>query len=182
MSIPYQVSYTVFFATLLALLFLWNKFNVFVKRKIVIDNALSNIEIQLKLRSSLVDNLVEVVKGYAKHEKETLVDTARARNLLNTTDSPVKTASEAKNIIDSGLKSVFAVVENYPELKADKSYNRLMTELKEIEDRIAYYREKYNTEVGKYNTDVLTFPGLIAANLFSFKKAEFFDKDIKDEQ
>ncbi len=176
MDIPFQISYTVFFLTLFFLLFLWRRFNKFVKLKINIENALSNIEVQLKLRSSLVDNLVEVVKGYAEHEKSTLVDTAKARNVLEGSAS-VSKALKAQGIIDTGLNSIFAVVENYPDLKANEGYNRLMSELKRIESKIALYRETYNTQVGMYNRDSKTFPGLIAANLFGFEPAEFFDKD-----
>jgi LemA protein len=176
MVIPFQIIYGVFFGTLLLILFLWSRFNKFVKMKVDIGAALSNIEIQLKLRSSLVDNLVEVVKGYAEHEKSTLVDTAKARNVLEGTIS-VATAQEAQGIIDAGMHSLFAIAENYPELKADKHYSKLMNELKSIESKIATYREMYNMQVGKYNRGTQTFPGLIAAGLFGFKSAEFFDKD-----
>ena len=151
-------------------------YNRLVNLRNRVKNSLAQIDVQLKRRNDLIPNLVETVKGYASHEKGVLeeVTTARA-NVMNA--STVKETSEADNQLTGALKSLFAVAENYPDLKANSNFQQLQTELSDTEDKIAYSRQFYNDTVLMYNNACQQFPSSILARLVGFKESEFFETD-----
>lgn len=139
-----------------------------------VKNSYSQIEVQLKRRNDLIPNLVETVKGYAGHEKEVFENVTQARsNVMNATN--IEEASTANNQLTGALKTLFAVAENYPELKANSNFQQLQSELTETEDKISYSRQFYNDVVLKYNNACQQFPSNIFAKMFGFKEAEFFE-------
>ena len=151
-------------------------YNILITLRNRCANAESQIDVQLKLRYELVPKLVRVVKGYTVHERETLerVTEARAR-ALSTNSMTEKAVSERE--LEGALKTLFAVVEGYPDLKASEQYLRLHDELTEIEDHIRFARQFYNDIVMRYNTKREIFPNIIVANIFRFVEAEYFDLD-----
>jgi LemA protein len=151
-------------------------YNGLVRLRNRIDNAWSQIDVQLKRRYDLIPNLVETVKGYAAHERETLEKVIQARNMAIQADGPHDKA-EAENMLSGALKSLFAVSEAYPDLKANQNFLNLQEELTATEDRIAYARQFYNDQVYKYNTKIQTFPSLLIAGPFGFAAREFFEAD-----
>ncbi len=164
------------FFILLALLFIWFVvlYNQFIRLKNQTDEAWSGIDVQLKRRYDLIPNLVETVKGYAKHEKETFDKVTQARSqAINA--STVKEQANAENMLAGTLKSLFALAEAYPELKANQNFLNLQSQLSEIEDQIQMSRRFYNGNVRDYNILCETFPSVFIANLFSFTKKEFFE-------
>ena len=149
-------------------------FNRFVVLGNRIDNSLSQIDVQLKKRADLVPNLIETVKGYAKHEKGIMADVTNARKaLLSATTIPAKV--KAGNQLQTALKSIFAIAENYPQLKANENFLQLQQELAAIEDKIAYARQYYNDSILSYNNSVATFPGVFFAGIYSKGKKEFLE-------
>lgn len=139
-----------------------------------VKNAWSQINVQLNRRADLVPNLVETVKGYAKHEKTVFQDVTEARSgLINA--RTVEENAEANNMLTDALKSLFAVAENYPELKANENFLELQHQLEETENKIAYSRQFYNDTVLMYNNKIQMFPSNIVANQFNFTEAEFFE-------
>jgi LemA protein len=138
------------------------------------DNAWAQVDVQLKRRYDLIPNLVETVKGYAKHERETFqnVTDARAKAINAQT---VKEQGEAENMLSGALKSLFAVAENYPDLKANQNFLMLQEELAGTEGKIAYARQFYNDTVMKFNTKQQVFPANIIANMFNFKQKEYLE-------
>ncbi len=155
-------------------LFFWLGFNGLVKRRNQVDNAWSQIDVQLKRRHDLIPNLVETVKGYAAHERGTFEAVTNARaNAINAQGAPAQ--AEAENVLTGALKSLFAVAEAYPDLKANQNFLNLQEELTSTEDRIAYARQFYNDSVLSYNTKIQQFPTVILAGMFHFEKREFFD-------
>src|SRR5437762_7497796 len=160
----------------LFLLFFWLGYNGLVRRRNRVDNAWSQIDVQLKRRHDLIPNLVETVKGYAAHERGTFEAVTNARaNAINAT-GPAQQA-QAENVLSGALKSLFAVAEAYPDLKANQNFLSLQEELTSTEDRIAYARQFYNDSVQKYNTKIQTFPTMIVAGMFNFSKREFFEAE-----
>ncbi|MEI6123435.1 MAG: LemA family protein [Bacteroidota bacterium] len=149
-------------------------FNVFIRYKNKVKNAESDIDIQLKRRFDLLPNLVEIVKGYAKHERE-LFENIATRRTQFANASNIEGKAIAGNLITGLLKDLFVVVENYPDLLADKSFIGLQESLIEIEDSIQMSRRYYNAVVRDFNTSVESFPGLIVAKLFGFKTQLFFE-------
>ncbi len=139
-----------------------------------VDNAWSQIDVQLRRRYDLIPNLVETVKGYAAHEKETLEKVVQARNVAMSAEG-VKAQGEAENMLTGTLKSIFALAENYPDLKANQSFLQLQEELSGTESKIAYARQFYNDSVMTYNTDTQKFPSNILAGMFGFKEREYFE-------
>jgi len=137
-------------------------------------NAFSQIDVQLKRRYDLIPNLVETAKGYMKHERETLEAVIKARQQAIDA-SGVADQARAENFLTSTLRSLFAVVENYPDLKANQNFLQLQGELTDTEDRIQAARRFYNANVRDMNTRIEVFPSNIIANLFSFRKEEFFE-------
>jgi len=138
-----------------------------------VKEAWSQIDVQLKRRSSLIPNLVETVKGYAKHEKELLENVTKARAALMGARDPQEKAA-ANESLTGTLKSLFAVAEGYPDLKASDNFKALQDELSDTETKVAAARQFYNTNVLDYNNSLQTFPTMLIANMFGFKAEEFF--------
>ena len=138
-----------------------------------IENAWSQIDVQLKRRADLIPNLVETVKGYAAHEKEDFLKVTEARSALMNAKG-VKEQGEANNMLTGALKTLFAVAENYPELKANQNFMMLQEELSGTESKIAYARQFYNDTVLKYDNLREKFPSNIIASTFGFKEREYF--------
>lgn len=151
-------------------------YNALVRLRVQLSNAWSQIEVELKRRYNLIPNLVEIVKGYASHERETLERVVQARNAAVGT-SGVKAQSGAENILTGALKSLFALAEAYPDLKANQNFLSLQTELATAEDKISVSRQAYNNAVSRLNTAVQSFPSNIVAGIFRFTDAEFFELD-----
>ena len=149
-------------------------YNNLVSLKNRVKNSYAQIDVQLKRRNDLIPNLVETVKGYASHEKGVLEEVTKARsNVMNA--STVEETSEANNQLTGALKTLFAVAENYPDLKANSNFQQLQSELSETEDKIAYSRQFYNDVVLKYNNACQQFPSNLFAKMFHFEEAEFFE-------
>src|SRR3990167_9365374 len=148
-------------------------YNQLITLKNQIKEALSGIDVQLKRRIDLIPNLVETVKGYAKHEKSVFENVTKARSQLMKAGS-MSGKAEANNMLTDALKSLFAVAEAYPDLKASDNFRDLQRQLEDTEDKIAYSRQFYNSNVLEYNTRVKTFPSNLLANMFAFKEEEFF--------
>jgi LemA protein len=163
------------------LLFLWFIYNSLVTAKMRISEAWAQIDVQLKRRTDLIPNLVETVKGYAKHEKELLENVTKARSDLMRAGTSQEKA-ESNNVLSDTLKSLFAVAENYPNLKANENFLKLQDELTDTEDKIAYSRQFLNSNVLDYNTKIKTFPSNAVANMFQFKEAEFFEAEEADKK
>ncbi len=138
------------------------------------ENAWSQVDVQLRRRYDLIPNLVETVKGYAKHERETFQKVTEARNMAINAQS-VKEQEQAENMLTGTLKSLFAVAENYPDLKANQNFLMLQEELAGTEGKIAYARQFYNDCVMKYNTKQQVFPTNIVANMFNFQERDYFE-------
>ncbi len=157
----------------LVLAFLWFTYNALVTARLRIKEALSHIDVQLKRRADLIPNLVETVKGYTKHEKELLENVTKARtSLMNASSTQEK--AQANNMLSDTLKSLFAVSENYPDLKANQNFLSLQGELSDTENKIAASRQFMNSTVLDYNTRIQTFPSNIIASMFKFTPEEFF--------
>jgi LemA protein len=149
-------------------------YNSLIKQRNKVENAWAQIEVQLKRRYDLIPNLLETVKGYAKHEKTLFENITKARAAVTSANN-VKETAEASNYLSSTLKSLFAVAENYPDLKANQNFLQLQKDLLETEDKIAYARQFYNDTVMKYNISIQTIPTNIIASLTSFQKKELFE-------
>ncbi len=160
----------------LVLLFLLFTYNGLVTARMRVREAWSQIEVQLKRRSSLVPNLVETVKGYAKHEKAVFENVTKARAAMLGAKDP-KAAAGANNMLAGALKTLFAVAEAYPKLQASENFKELQEELSDTETKIAASRQFYNANVLDYNTKIKVFPSVIFANLFSFKEELFFEAE-----
>ena len=160
------------------LLFLWATYNGFIIQRNKVKTDFADIDVQLRRRASLIDNLVAIVREYAKHEKSTFSDVAKARAALENPHGP-KESAQADNMLTSALKSLFAVSEDYPDLLASKNYQELRADIKETEDQVATYREEYNQTVLEYNTMVQTFPNLLIAQLFGFEQEELFETNAE---
>ena len=132
----------------------------------------SQIDVQLKRRTDLIPNLVETVKGYAKHEKETLANVIQLRNNVNAADS-LQDKVEADSALSGALRQVFALAENYPDLKANQEFSQLMEELSNTENKVSYARQAYNSQVQAYDTAIQTFPRNIIAGIHGFKEMNF---------
>jgi len=174
-----MVAVIVVVVVVLILLFFWLGFNGLVKRRNQVDNAWSQIDVQLKRRHDLIPNLVETVKGYAAHERGTFEAVTNARANAMNAQTPADQA-QAENVLSGALKSLFAVAEAYPDLKANQNFLNLQEELTSSEDRIAYARQFYNDSVLSYNTKIQQFPTVILASMFNFDKREFFDAAPED--
>jgi LemA protein len=162
-------------AVLVGLYFL-AQYNGLVRLRNRIESAWSQIDVQLQRRYDLIPNLVETVKGYAKHEKETFERVIQARNQAMSAQG-VANQAQAENVITGALKSLFALSEAYPDLKANTNFLNLQEELSGTEGKIAYARQFYNDSVQSYNTKTQTFPSSVVANSFGFKTREYFEAD-----
>jgi LemA protein len=151
-------------------------YNGLVSLRNRIENAWAQIDVQLKRRYDLIPNLVETVKGYAAHERETLEAVVQARNMAMAATGPHEQA-QAENVISGALKSIFALSEAYPDLKANQSFLNLQEELTGTEGRIAYARQFYNDTVLRYNTKIQTFPAVVIAGMMRFTAREYFEAE-----
>jgi LemA protein len=149
-------------------------YNRLVRYRNRVDNAWAQIEVQLKRRWDLIPNLVETVKGYAAHERETFQNVTEARTRAQQAQTPAETA-QAEGILGQALGRLFAVAEAYPELQADENFRQLQTELAETENRIAVSRQVYNDSVLTYNNAIQTFPAVVLAGPFGFTAREFYE-------
>lgn len=158
---------------ILVLVVMYNRFVVLRNR---IDNAWAQIDVQLKRRYDLIPNLVETVKGYAKHERKVFTEVTKARTaLMEAKTIPEK--AKANNMLNDTLKSLFAVAENYPKLEASENFRMLQEELSGTESKIAYARQAYNDSVLSYNNGTQQFPGSVIAGMFNFRQREFFKSE-----
>lgn len=157
-------------------IFLWVTYNGLVKLNVRVQEAWSDITVQLKRRADLIPNLIETVKGYAAHEKQVFQDVTEARaNVLNATTQGPEATAKAENQFESALKSLFAVSEAYPDLKASENFQQLQAELVDTEDKIQASRRFYNGGVRDLNTKIQQFPSNLIAGMFGFKNKEFFE-------
>lgn len=156
-------------------------YNSLIVLKNRVKDQWSQIDVQLKRRFDLIPNLVETVKGYAKHEKETFDGVVNARNSFNSATTP-EGEIKADNELTKAVSKLFALAESYPDLKANNNFQELQTELSETESKISYARQFYNDTVLKYNNKIQTVPSNIVANMFKFKPETFFEaKDTEKE-
>src|SRR4051794_40658163 len=156
-------------------------YNSLVQLRVRADNAWSDIDVQLKRRHDLIPNLVETVKGYAAHEKGTFENIAKFRSQAMQATTPGDKA-EAENQLSGALKSLFAVAENYPELKASEQFTQLQGSLSQTEDAIQNSRRYYNAVIRDLNTKIQSFPTNILAGMFGFQQKQFFEVEAADRE
>jgi LemA protein len=168
---------------LIVIVLLWiaGSYNSLVRLRNQLENAWAQIDVQLKRRHDLIPNLVETVKGYAKHERETFERVTQARNMAINAKS-VGERAEAENVLTGALKSLFAVAEAYPELKANQNFMQLQEELASTENKVAFSRQFYNDSVMTYNTRIEVFPINLIATMFNFGRREFFEVKAEAER
>jgi LemA protein len=168
-------------AVLVVILVIWilATYNGLARGRVRVKESWSGIDVQLKRRSSLIPNLVETVKGYAAHEKETLERVTNARAALDTArqGGHPAAAAQADNMLTGALRSLFAVSEAYPDLKANQNFIELQRELTDTEDKIAYARQFYNSNVGNFNERTVVFPSVFIARMFGFTAEEFYEAE-----
>ena len=162
-------------------LFLVGMYNSLVQMRVRADSAWSDIDVQLKRRHDLIPNLVETVKGYAAHEKGTFENIAKFRSMAMQATSPADKAV-AENQLTGALKSLFAVAENYPELKASEEFSQLQGSLSQTEDVIQNARRYYNAVVRDLNTKIQSFPTNLIAGMFGFQTRQFFEVEAADRE
>ena len=164
-------------------IFLWTTYNRLILLRNRVKEAWSDIDVLLKRRYDLIPNLVEVVKGYAAHEKSTFEAVIKARNMAMATNAKtVEEQAKSENFLSGTLKSLFALTENYPELKANTNFLELQRELVDTEDKIQSSRRFYKTNVLALNTKIEMFPSNIIAGFFKFEKGQFFNLENKEER
>ena len=168
-----NISLIILILFIASIAFIISLYNSLATLKVKIQEAWSHIDVQLKRRADLIPNLVETVQGYATHEKEVFENVTKARASLMNASTPAQ-AEEANNMLTGALKSLFAIAEAYPELKAQEGFVNLQKELSDTEDKVAYARQFYNTIVRQFNETVVSFPSNIFANLLGFKQEQFF--------
>ena len=156
-------------------------YNKFIRLRTQAGEAWSDIDVQLKRRYDLIPNLINTVKGYAEHEAKTFEKVTELRNIAMNAGTPAESA-EAENMLSGALKSLFAVSENYPDLKANENFIELQKELTDTENKIQASRRFYNTTVRDLNISIEAFPSNIVANMFKFTKRDFFDLDEAPEE
>ncbi len=158
----------------LIFLFFVSTYNSLVQLRNKVKDQFSQIDVQLKKRADLIPNLVETVKGYAKHEKGTLEDVIKARNTYLSAGSPDEKMKSSGELTQA-INKLFALAESYPDLKANENFLDLQKQLKEVEDKISYARQFYNDTVLMYNNKIEMFPSNFIASLFHFEKENFFE-------
>jgi len=171
-----MIIYVLIVVVIIPILWAVITYNRLISLRTHLKNAWAGIDVQLKRRYDLIPNLVETAKGYLKHEREVLENVIKARTQAISA-SGVQDQAKAENFLTQTLKSLFAVVENYPDLKANQNMLTLHEELTSTENRISFARNHFNDWTAKLNIAVQRFPTRIIANLFNFKKAEFFEKE-----
>jgi len=175
--------WTTIILIILAIIVLWLivAYNRFIRLRKRTDEAWSDIDVQLKRRHDLIPNLLETVKGYATHEKELFEKVTEARAKAISASGTAQKA-QAENMLSGALKSLFAVAENYPQLRASENFSKLQEELADTENKIQAARRFYNGNVRDLNTALEVFPSNIVAKIFSFKSAEFFQLEGEEER
>ena len=171
----------IIFLVIAVVAYIWLTYNSLVTLRERIKEALSGIDVQLKRRADLIPNLLETVKGYAKHEKEVFENVTKARSQLMKADTPHEKA-QADNMLTGALKSLFAVAEAYPDLKASDNFKDLQDELSDTEDKVSYSRQFYNSNVLAFNTKIQMFPASLIASQFNFKAYEFFESTEEEKK
>ena len=167
---------------ILALIYI-SMYNGLQKAKVNTEESWSQIDVQLKRRNDLIPNLVETTKGYAKHEKETLAQVINLRNQL--TELPADAHAqkmEVSNQLTDTLKSIFALAEAYPDLKANQEFTKLMEELTNTENKIAYSRQLFNSSAANFNQRLLTFPSNIVAKIHHFTKVDYLEVPTEENE
>ena len=158
-------------------------YNGLVRRRNQVDNAWSQIDVQLKRRHDLIPNLVEAVKGYMEFEKETLTQVVNARAAaVSAAPQGPEAQAQAENLLTGALRQLFAVVENYPDLKANQTVKALQEELTSTENKISFARQFYNDSVMTYNVTIQQFPSTIIAGMFNFRERQFFRGEEADRE
>lgn len=165
----------------LFLVWFFSYYNKIIKTENRIDNAWAQIDVQLKRRADLIPNLLEAVKGYMKHEKEVLENVTKARTSLLNAGTPQENM-EADNMLTGALKTLFAVSENYPDLKANTNFLNLQDELAHTENKVSYARQHFNDSVLNYNNTIETFPGFIFANMMNKKERDMLQIPVEDRE
>lgn len=178
MSLPFGI---LIFILLAIVAFVWLSYNTLVTLRERIKEAISGIDVQLKRRTDLIPNLVETVKGYAKHEKEVFENVTKARSAMMKAEGPQE-KGKASDMLSGALKSLFAVAEAYPTLQASDNFKSLQEELSDTENKISYSRQFYNSNVLAYNTKIKMFPSSLIAKQFGFTEEEFFETEDSDKQ
>ena len=162
----------------LAVVFFMFAYNGVIRLRNRVDSAWSQIGVQLERRHDLIPNLVETVKGYAAHERQTLDEVVQARNgAIQAQQAGPAQQAQAENVLTGALRQLFALSENYPDLKANQNFLNLQEELTSTEDRISYARQFYNDSVQKFDTRIQTFPTNLIAGMFNFQKREYFEAE-----
>lgn len=171
------------FVGLIVVILAWvaGAYNGLIRLRNQLENAWAQIDVQLKRRHDLIPNLVETVKGYATHERETLEKVIQARNMAVSATS-VGDKAQAEGVLTGALKSLFAVAEAYPDLKANSEFMRLQEELTSTENKVAFARQFYNDSVMTYNTHIEVFPTNLLATMFNFGRRDFFEVKAEDER
>jgi LemA protein len=169
-----MIGWVILGLVVLLVIILIGMYNSLVRLKVQTDNAWADIDVQLKRRYDLIPNLVETVKGYAAHEKGTLEAVINARNRAMTASSPAEKA-QAENMLSGALKSLFALSEAYPQLRAVESFTSLQNSLSEIEDNVQNARRYYNAVVRDLNTKIQQFPTNVFAGMLGFQPRQFFE-------
>ena len=162
-------------------LFLAGMYNGLIRSRVRVNEAWSSIDVQLKRRASLIPNLVETVKGYAAHEREVFERVTEARSALERAGGP-KEATDANNMMTQALSHLFAVAENYPQLRASENFMALQTELTDTEEKIAFARQFYNRNVMDFNTRILVFPTVVIARMMNLQPFDFFGTEEEARQ
>jgi len=161
--------------------FVFLLYNSLVRVKTRVEEAWSQIAVQLKRRADLIPNLVETVKGYAKHERGVFESVTKARSAILSAKT-VKESEEADNMFKSAIKSLFAVAENYPDLKASGNFKNLQEKLAGTEDKISFARQFYNGNVRDYNIMIKSFPNVLLASVLGFRPSEFFEAEAEERE
>ena len=158
-------------------------YNKLISGRNEVKNAFSQIDVQLKRRYDLIPNLINTVKGYMTHERETLENITKLRQqAISISDDNIASKSKVESLLSQSLKSVFALAENYPDLKASQNFVQLQEELASTENKISFARQYYNDSVMKFNTSIEMFPNSIVAGMCGFAKSEFFEIENPEER
>lgn len=173
--------YVVIALVLLVVFYVWFLYNSLITARLRVREAWSQIDVQLKRRSDLIPNLVEAVRGYAKHEREVFENVTKARSALLSAKGPAE-AAKAENMLTGALKTLFAVAEAYPDLKASQNFLDLQDELSDTETKVAASRQFYNSVVLEYNTRIKVFPNVMLAQTFGFTPEEFFEAEVEERE
>ncbi len=174
-----NITYVFIGVVVLFVVYIWAMYNSLVVMKVRIKEALSGIDVQLKRRVDLIPNLVETIKGYAKHEKSVFENVTKARSSLMKAESTQDKAA-ANNMLTDALKSLFAVAEAYPQLQASENFKELQRQLEDTEDKIAYSRQFYNSNVLDFNSKLRVFPNIMFASMLGFTEEQFFEAEAEE--